>query len=334
MFRLVLITTLTLFSFLLACKDTNSSESTEHTSSQVDSTAMADIKPEGSWLYAWVDKLRMRDTPNTKGKVLAELKEGEALRYFEEKTDFTEKINLRGQLFDEPWLKVQRKDGTEGWVYGGALRSAKPDIDEHPSPYDECMALRISGKSYTSCMARVQKAQLKKDRQYVSQDKNGLQFRLLSGEEKQLLHDEQAGPGEAARYEYRYYIPQMGYFVVETSGHEWGEYLLVNDKSGQTTRIWGYPKASPDYKYLIIANPDLEPGFEINGIQLWGFTPKGFQRIWERELTDFEPVSVRWLNEESAEIQLRPPLLAEAARLRKAHLKRLEDGEWVLVDSQ
>lgn len=68
-----------------------------------------------------VEGTRLRETPGENGKVIRDLPEGTVLQDIGEVSDFTTRINLRGIWFEEPWLKVRTEDGTEGWVYGGAL---------------------------------------------------------------------------------------------------------------------------------------------------------------------------------------------------------------------
>lgn len=68
-----------------------------------------------------VEDTRLRDAPGENARVISTLEKGTALYDLGEVSDFTTKIKLRGIEFDEPWLKVRTKDGTEGWVYGGAL---------------------------------------------------------------------------------------------------------------------------------------------------------------------------------------------------------------------
>ena len=332
MYRFSIIIYLTLLTFAWSCKDTNSSDSQETEMAATDSLAVSTTSKEAVKLYAWVDKLRLRERPETKSKVLAELKEGEELYYLNEKTDFTERINLRGQVFDEPWLKVRTANQKEGWIYGGGVKFYKLDIDEHPSPYENCIRLfnDRKHKAAATCFARTQKTQLKKDQQYVTQSKEGITFRLLSGKEKQLLHEmDEAVEGPAHTYDYRYYIPQMGYFVVQKHTLDKGTYVLVNDKSGKEIDLWGYPKAAPDFKHLLSYHGDLESGFEANGLQLFGFTDRGLEKLWEQELTDYEPVSVRWLNQSTAEIDLRPPTYNTDLRPKIVLLKAGPNG-WQL----
>jgi hypothetical protein len=73
-------------------------------------------------VYAWVDRLNIRDAANLNGKQVASVTEQEALEFTGEKSDNTETIVLRGVAYDEPWLKVKTKDGKEGWVFGGAVK--------------------------------------------------------------------------------------------------------------------------------------------------------------------------------------------------------------------
>ncbi|MBC6996121.1 SH3 domain-containing protein [Neolewinella lacunae] len=78
--------------------------------------------PEPEILFAWVDDLNLREAPKTSSPVVATLQVNDALIFHGEKTDFTEKIALRGQTYDEPWLKVTTKKDQTGWVFGGAVR--------------------------------------------------------------------------------------------------------------------------------------------------------------------------------------------------------------------
>ncbi|MEO1262002.1 MAG: SH3 domain-containing protein [Bacteroidota bacterium] len=73
-------------------------------------------------VYAWVDRLNIRSSPNTSGKVIANVTEQEALEFTGEKSKEIEEIVLRGVVYDEPWLMVKTKDGKEGWVFGGAVK--------------------------------------------------------------------------------------------------------------------------------------------------------------------------------------------------------------------
>lgn len=76
----------------------------------------------GNELVTWVDKINIRSEPNTKGKVVAAIPNGEPMTFTGDKSSNVDAIMLRSTLYQEPWLKVKTKDGQEGWVFGGAVK--------------------------------------------------------------------------------------------------------------------------------------------------------------------------------------------------------------------
>ncbi len=325
---------LLLLSVFVACKDTNSTETntkSDNTNMSVDSVAT--VAPTTVTVYAWVDKLRMRTEPDTKSDIVAEIPEGGAMTFLDEKTDFTQQFTLRGKSYDEPWLKVKTTDGKTGWVYGGGVKFYEPKVAALPTPYDRCMDYfkrrRISQAN--KCIAEIESKQLSKDRQYVKKTKEGaLEFTLLNGEKKQL--DDSAIEEGAAQqaYFYRYYVPKMGLFVVAVNGQESNSYRLINDKSGKETMIWGFPVVAPDFKKLISYRGDLKNDSERNGLQIFGYTDQGLELIWEKKLDGYEPIIVKWLDVEEAEVMVLPKATSGNLKLKVAKLHKNEEGEWVL----
>lgn len=340
MFRINFILILTILTISYSCKDNKTIENTseESLSDSAEEMDTKDTPNEHTIIYAWVERLRLRDQPNTRGEIVGELKEGQQLHYLDEKTDFTEKVSLRGQIYDEPWLKVKTMEGLEGWVYGGGVKFYKPKVDLSKTPYDKCLGLIKAGKfdPARKCMARIQKEQLRKDRQYVKQDENGITFNLLSGEKKTLKNVKEGAieiSGELPQYQYRYYIPPMGYFVVEKIDTEEGGYILVNDKSGKEINIWGYPKPSPDNKYLLVTNAN-ETTLKSNGVQILTFTDQGFTVIWQEKFIDFEPYLPKWLDKTTAEITFIPAGERDDLDIKVAELKLDSTGHWNLMDKK
>ncbi len=324
--------------FFFACKDTNSPESPEISTTEQDSITevTARNEPEHMTIYIWVEKLRMRAQPDTKSDIIAELKEGEAVFFLDEKSNFTQKITLRGKQYDEPWLKVKTSNNQEGWVYGGGVKFYKPKIDVTPSPYDACMDLRKRRReqAYQDCIGRIMDKQLRKDERRVKKIERGYEFTLLSGEKKQLVFGEpEAGTSDIPHFDYRYYISKIGYFVTETSGGGLSEYRLINDKSGNEISIWGFPKASPDYKHVAAINANLStPESNNNGVQILGFTDQGLQVIWEKTIKSLEPIQSKWLDQNTIAISFRPPPNKSLIKIKTLELKMDEKGEWAFSE--
>lgn len=76
----------------------------------------------GQKLIAWVDDLRIRSQAFGKGSIVATLEEGDSLRYLGKRSPQSEKIELRGQTFDLPWIQVELPDGQVGWTHQGAVQ--------------------------------------------------------------------------------------------------------------------------------------------------------------------------------------------------------------------
>ncbi|MCB0619739.1 MAG: SH3 domain-containing protein [Saprospiraceae bacterium] len=72
-------------------------------------------------LTANIDYLRIRKEPGQNGEVVGDVSVGDSLFYLGEVSAFTTRVKLRGIWFDEPWIKVERVDGLQGWVYAGGL---------------------------------------------------------------------------------------------------------------------------------------------------------------------------------------------------------------------
>lgn len=77
-----------------------------------------------------VDDARLRTAPSLDATASISLPRGTELLAMGEVSDTTMQLKLRGITFDEPWLRVRTKEGTEGWIYGGMLSFAMEESSE------------------------------------------------------------------------------------------------------------------------------------------------------------------------------------------------------------
>ena len=278
-------------------------------------------------IYVWVNKLRLRSEANTKSKIVAILKEGEALKFLKERSDFREKINLRGTLFDEPWLKVSTKSGIEGWVYGGGIKFYKIGIDEAPTPYDDCFKLQKNRRwqEAKKCAKRVQFRELKKASSLVTETDTGINFQLLSGQKFAL-----SNVGNDTIYTFRFYLKEMAFFVIHAKYRTNQAYLLVNDKTGETILTKGFPKASTDGEHIACLNVDWKDKGEFNGIQIFGYINNQFTVVFEQALEDFRPVLPKWVDENALQFTVLEKADKRNKKSRYGQLIRNDKGEWEL----
>lgn len=301
---------LTLSGGFTACKDTNSRQTTTEVSPDTLATSPPSKvapSPPPIPVYAWVDRLRIRAAADTQAEVVEEVAEGSPLEFLGQRSDFTERITLRGSTFDEPWLRVRTASGREGWVYGGGVVFEAPSVDQSPTPYDDCFALFAAERweRGRDCVAKKHRQQLREEARWVRENESEVDLLLLDGQRKSFPRGS-ISDSLPYTYEYRYYLPRMGFHVLKKMGYEWTGFVLVNDKSGRVTDLRGYPKPSPDFRHLVTTNFDLVAGFEFNGIQIFGFTEAGFVPVFEKELLDYGPLTPIWIDERTVEMVFRP----------------------------
>jgi hypothetical protein len=321
-----------------SCKNTNSSETAKNPAIEVDSVEVGKIsKQEQIFFYAAVDKLRLRKEPGSKGDVLEQIEEGGTLLFLNEKTDFTEKIKIRDQWQEEPWLKVKSASENIGWVFGGGVTDELPKQDLTKMPYDDCNANFVVNRDegdLNNCYKKVAKQQLEADARYIKKTDTGYQVTLLSGETRNLVNDNNDQSEENFRqYEYRFYLEKLGYFIFKIDRFEGGGYIMMNDKFGYVSPIYGLPKLSPDFKKIVIVNNGSDSGFEFNGIQLLSVGDEGITTVFEEELESFAPYNPVWIDEKNISFDFLSRASGQKKSQVKAKLSEDENGKWKLTIS-
>lgn len=273
-------------------------------------------------IYTWVDKLRLREGPDTKSSIVKELSEGEPLVFTGEQTDFTQKISLRGVMYDEPWMKVVTNDEKVGWIFAGGVKFYKPDVDQSSNPYDQCFRLLDIGseRQYEECISKIKESQIKKDANYIRPTSEGYEVMLLDGNKISLKDNDESFKGENVNLDYRCYYPKMGYFVFRMYSTNENQYLLINDKFGSKLPIWGFPKPSPDHSNCIATSYGDEDG-RINGFQVFSFTENGLEMVLDKKL-DYKPTSVKWITNDELIITMKSGGLTKRMKVSG------KDGVW------
>lgn len=125
-------TLLVRFAFVTAIVIINSCEgevkkkNTSHTDKNTEKTNTTESEEVSDTYYVWVDKINVRDTPSTKGKVVGTYTNSDII-FQKETSETKETIVLRGVAYEDYWLKVTTSDQKEGWIYGGAVKKEGDD---------------------------------------------------------------------------------------------------------------------------------------------------------------------------------------------------------------
>jgi hypothetical protein len=123
----------------------------------------------------------------------------------------------------------------------------------------------------------------------------------IAGNKKVVLRDSLANSDNTEQVTYNYigHFKEVGLYVIKVQYYETGEYLLINDKTGIKTKIWGEPKLSPDIKHIVCASSAI--GYDImpNGIQMWLNQKDNLKLEWEYKQEQWGPNGIIWANENS-----------------------------------
>lgn len=92
---------------LLGCRQ-QESELKEEKAPQLEKKFDLVVKEEG---------LRLWRQAGVEGEMIRALPQGAQLKDLRQTSDFTSRIQLGKQVYDEPWIKVQTETGEEGWLY-------------------------------------------------------------------------------------------------------------------------------------------------------------------------------------------------------------------------
>lgn len=113
--------------------ETSTTEVTTTEATDSESEAIEKIEPatEKKTVYAWVDKLRIRQSPDLKAKEIVQVAEGTPLIFTGEISPNEIEITLRGRKMKAPFHKVITPTGQEGWTFAGALSNRPIDVENY-----------------------------------------------------------------------------------------------------------------------------------------------------------------------------------------------------------
>ena len=86
---------------------------------------------------------------------------------------------------------------------------------------------------------------------------------------KELKFVNTSDKNDYVNYQYIRFLKEQNKFLVYCSYYESHDYILIDNRNAEITHLWGLPVFSPDNKYIISGNEDLNAAFTDNGIQLF-----------------------------------------------------------------
>lgn len=123
----------------------------------------------------------------------------------------------------------------------------------------------------------------------------------IAGNKKIVLRDSLADSDNTEQVTYNYIgkFKEVGLYIIRIQYYEMGEYMLINNKTGTKTKVWGEPKLSPDKKHIACASNAI--GYDVmpNGIQMWVIQKGDLKLEWEYKQEQWGPDGLIWKNEKT-----------------------------------
>ncbi len=113
---------------------------------------------------------------------------------------------------------------------------------------------------------------------------------------KELKFVNASDENDYVNYQYTSFLKEQDKFLIFCSYYESHDYMLIDNKNAEITHLWGLPVFSPDNKYIISGNEDLNAAFTDNGVQLFE-NNNGIKLIAQRELNNWGPKEIKWVED-------------------------------------
>lgn len=156
--------------------------------------------------------------------------------------------------------------------------------------------------NYKQYINEKEKAIYKKDNIEVHRTKDTVKIRLDNGELKTIYaYNPKASYDEGRSI--ADYFPKENLVLIAAHIDEAGHYYLMDKKTGKQHMLIGKPIFSPNRKFILSINGDIEYGSTINGIQLFQFN-KELKEICFFQLASIEPRKVKWIDNNTFVLEL------------------------------
>jgi len=135
------------------------------------------------------------------------------------------------------------------------------------------------------------------DTSIIKVSKQGISIKTKFGEV--VLKNDTSNSDEAATYSYIKMITKDGLVHIKGEFYEWGRDFLVSLTNGQKTELWAPPLFSPGRNLFISYFPSI--GYEQmpNGIQCFKIENGKIEKIFEKEIDNWEPSEIKWESDTS-----------------------------------
>ncbi|KAB1160469.1 hypothetical protein F7018_00915 [Tenacibaculum aiptasiae] len=139
----------------------------------------------------------------------------------------------------------------------------------------------------------IEKYLLNINKEFAKKDSAGLHLKMTNNNWKLISLDPNTDETDNT---FEHYFKDFGFYSVRTQWGEGNGYKLINDISGETTKLFGRPYFSENGKFLISVNSDIEAGYSNNGFQLFQNINGKLKNIGSYKPDGWGPFSAKWID--------------------------------------
>ena len=142
----------------------------------------------------------------------------------------------------------------------------------------------------------VEKYKLKTQKDIIKRDSTGFYVKLTNGIWKKL---ELNVEWDEVDHTFEHLFNKFGFYSIRVQWGEGNGYKLVNNKNGKVIRILGRPYFSPNGKYILSVNSDLEADYSENGFELFENNESVLKKVILFEPKNWGPFSAKWIDDDT-----------------------------------
>lgn len=226
-------------------------------------------------VYALVNDLRVRKTPDMKAEVIAKLAYKDSA-YYLNTSENTSTVNLRGKDINSAWIEIEMMNGQKGWAFGGGLVNWYV-FPNAPKDAKSKAAITVSDEGYVIKTTNGGTKNLKSEYPW------GMEY----NDETKVFHFDK-------------YFPNLKGYGFTVDYPESSGYLLVNEDNGNESELTSQPVLSPSKKLIIclshVPEAELLALYKLEGTKI--------TQLWEQELLSGTRVydKIEWVNEKEVKL--------------------------------
>ncbi|WP_321279996.1 hypothetical protein [Marinifilum fragile] len=202
-------------------------------------------------------------------------------------------------------IKKFQKGDTIRLVSHDLLISLTDKVDFKTSYDDQKVrdSLKIYHNNHHQAAIAFENYKLKFDSNFVSRRNDSL-FVKLENKRWHSVHVNSGDGYEEVRYNYENYFYRQGFYFIRIQYPEGNGYKLIDNKSGESTYLFGDIYFNNEASLAVSINCDIETGCSHNGIQLFDFSNIKPDLILKYSPEWWGPTKVNWLSDDELIVEI------------------------------